>query len=92
MRVFLAAAFTLFLTVESNASCVCRCVDGEMQPLCSSSIDLPPICPPTVCAIVPPSVAPIQSPGIPPIGTSGCSPRQVRNPATNQYEWRSICN
>jgi hypothetical protein len=92
VRSFLAAAFALFLTVESRASCVCRCVDGETQPLCSSAIDLPPICPLAVCSIVPPGVAPVQSPRIPPIGTSDCSLRQVLNPATNRYEWRSICN
>jgi hypothetical protein len=92
MRWFLAAALALFPTVESNASCVCRCVEGEMQPLCSSAIDLPPLCPATVCSMAPPAVAPIQNPVIPPLGTSTCSPQQVMNPATNQYEWRSVCN
>jgi hypothetical protein len=92
MRFFCGIAVTVLLTANADASCVCRCVDGEVQPLCSSSIDLPPICAPAICTIVPPSIAPIQNPGIPPLGTSSCSPRQVLNPATNQYEWRSICN
>jgi hypothetical protein len=92
MRLFFGLAFTLLLVVNADASCVCRCVDGQVQPLCTSSIDLPPICALTICGIVPPSIAPIQTPGIPPLGTSSCSPRQVLNPATNQYEWRSICN
>ena len=92
MRIFLSLAFTVLVAGNADASCVCRCVDGEVQPLCSSSIDLPPICAPTICGIVPPSIAPIQAPGIPPLGTSSCSPRRVLNPATNQYEWRSICN
>jgi hypothetical protein len=91
VRVF-AAIIALGLTAAAHASCVCRCVDGEVQPLCSSSTDLPPICAATICAVVPPSIAPIQPPVIPPLGTSDCSPRQVQNPATNRYEWRSICD
>ena len=92
MRLLLAAAFALLLTAESRAACVCRCVDGEMQPLCESSIDLPPICPMTVCALVPPSLTPMQPIGIPPLGTSQCSQRQVFNPAARRYEWQSVCN
>ena len=52
------------------ANCVCRCVNGSVQALCSSSIDLPPICAPQICPITPPSIAPIQAPSIPPIGTT----------------------
>ena len=92
MRSLLAAVFALLLTAEAQASCVCRCVDGEMQPLCDSSLDLPPICPLTICALVPPSVEPMQPLGILPPGTSQCSQHQVLNPATRQYEWRSVCN
>ena len=73
------------------ADCVCRCVGGEMRPICQSPLEVPPICPPTVCQIVPPSVAPIGVPMVPPVGTSQCSPRQVLNPYTNQYEWKTIC-
>jgi hypothetical protein len=91
-RLILTVAFGVFLTAGAEAPCVCRCVDGQMQPLCSSSIDLPPICPMTTCALTPPSIAPIQPAQLPPLGTSQCSQRQVLNPATRQYEWRSICN
>ena len=92
MRLLLIAVFAWWLTTESQAACVCRCIDGEMQPLCESSVDVPPICPVTVCAMVPPAVRPIQPLGLPPLGTSQCSQRQVLNPATRQYEWRSVCN
>jgi len=43
-----------------------------MQPLCQSSIDLPPICPPTICPIASPSIAPINPATLPPLGTSQC--------------------
>ncbi len=86
-RLISAIAFGVLLTASAKASCVCRCVDGEMQPLCSSSIDLPPICP-----LTPLSIAPIPPLQLPPLGTSQCEQRQVLNPATRRYEWRSICN
>ena len=40
----------------SYARCICRCVDGQMVPICTNIIDLPPICPPTICPLVPPSI------------------------------------
>jgi hypothetical protein len=91
-RLILTVSFLAFLTASAEASCVCRCVDGQMQPLCSSSIDLPLICPMTTCPLTPPSIAPIQPTQLPPLGTSQCSQGQVLNPATRQYEWRSICD
>jgi hypothetical protein len=80
------------LTVSgAYAGCVCRCTNGQNVPLCSSTLDLPPICPPTVCPIQPPSIAPIQSPQLPPLGTQNCQQQQVLNPYTHQYEWRRVC-
>ena len=92
LRAYPAIPFAFFLAADSEASCVCRCVDGEMQPLCSSTIDLPPICLMTICSMTPPSIVPLQPTELPPLGTSECSQHQVLNPATQQYEWRSICD
>lgn len=75
----------------SYADCVCRCIDGQMRAICSSSMSLPPLCPPTLCPMTPPSIAPLQSPRLPPLGTSECNQRQVLNPRTGQYEWRTVC-
>jgi hypothetical protein len=92
MRWLLAFAIGLCsLPTTGRSECVCRCVNGEMQPICSSALDLPPICPPTICQIVPPSIQPIPRPMIPPVGTTSCQPEQVLNPATRLYEWRTIC-
>jgi hypothetical protein len=76
---------------DAAASCECKCVDGEQTPVCTSSMDLPPICPPRVCAIVPPAIPPIPPPQVPPVGTEKCSPKQVYNEKTGQYEWKEIC-
>jgi len=92
MRTLLIVMFGLALTVQAQASCECRCVDGSMKALCSNAIDIPPICPATACALPPASIAPIRPPRIPPIGTSQCSQQQILNPATHRYEWHRICS
>jgi hypothetical protein len=81
----------LLITTNTFGNCVCRCVDGEMTPICTNAIEVRPICPPTVCQIVPPSVQPINPPTVPPVGTSQCQNKQVLNPYTRQYEWKMIC-
>jgi hypothetical protein len=74
----------------TNAGCTCQCVNGRMQPLCSSSIDLPPICPPAICPITAPSIAPIQPPTLPPLGTSSCRQAQVCDTYGN-CRWQQVC-
>ena len=81
----------LFMNNNAYAACVCRCVGGEMKPICESSLDLPPICPPSICPIAPPSIAPLQPPTLPPLGTRNCNQQQVFNPLTGRYEWKTIC-
>ena len=74
-----------------SAECVCRCVMGTMQPLCSSVLDVQPYCPHTVCPITPQLVAPVPLNTIPPIGARSCTPRQVLSPYSGQYEWQTVC-
>ena len=81
----------LLFSQSVMSDCVCRCVNGEVTPLCSNTLDLKPICSPQICPIVPPSIQPITPPTIPPIGTTGCQNQQVFNPYTHQYEWKLIC-
>jgi hypothetical protein len=85
----ICALLTTFLS-SAEAACVCRCVDGEMQPICNSAMDLPPICPPTICPIAPPSIAPIIPPSVPPLGTSDCRMAQVCNMFGN-CRWQRVC-
>lgn len=89
VTVILACSMTL--VNDATADCVCRCINGEVRALCSSAIDLQPICSPQVCPITPPSIAPIQQPYVPPVGTTNCRQAQVQNPRTGQYEWREVC-
>ena len=90
--------FTIFVISASGiyvsdvfASCSCECVGGRVVPICSSSLDIRPICPPRICPITPPSIAPITPPRVPPIGTTNCRQMQIYNPRTGQYEWKEVC-
>lgn len=77
----------------ANAACTCACVSGEVQILCTgpANMEIKPICPPQICPITPPSIAPLSPPQLPPLGTSHCEQKQVLNPYTHQYEWKSVC-
>jgi hypothetical protein len=81
----------LLAVIPARAACVCRCIDEVMQPLCDNTIEIRPICPPTVCPIAPPSIAPINPPRVPPIGTQQCIQQRVLDPRTRMYEWRTVC-
>ena len=73
-----------------QAGCTCQCVNGEIQPLCNSALDIPPICMPTICPIMMPSIAPIEMPRIPLIGTSSCRQARICDQWGN-YRWQEVC-
>ena len=87
----IALTFLMLNSGPAYAACTCQCVNGTVTPICSSTLDMPPICSPAICPITPPSIAPINPLRIPPIGTSSCSMKQVYNNHTGQYEWKQIC-
>ena len=78
-----------FGIAPASAACQCVCMNGEVEAVCSSSIDVQPICAPRVCPIVPPAVRPIDPPRVPPVGASTCRSEQVWN--GEEYEWVEIC-
>jgi hypothetical protein len=94
ITVFSAAVLflgTLTVPTTGHARCECRCVNGQMVPLCDRAYEVPPVCPPGVCQIAPPAVRPVDPPRVPPFGTDGCQSEQVLNPVTRRYEWQTIC-
>lgn len=90
--VLLALSALAAMASPAGARCVCRCVNGAVEPICESPLDLPPICSLQVCPLVPPAVTPIAPLTIPPVGTTSCQMQQVLNPVTGQYEWRQLCH
>lgn len=91
MKRLASLMFCLLVPTTASADCYCTCINGANVPICSSTLDIPPICPPRVCPIEPPSITPINPPTIPPIGTQNCRQEQVFNNNTGRYEWRQIC-
>jgi hypothetical protein len=82
---------TLVVPRTGHARCECRCVNGQVVPLCESAVEVPPVCPPRVCPVVPPAVRPVDPPRVPPVGTKICRSEQVYNQYTQRYEWKEVC-
>ena len=60
------------------------------QPVCESTLDIPPPKPPSIQPIVPPSIRPLESPTLQPVGTSNCS--QVRRcDSLGNCFWDTAC-
>ena len=78
-------------TYKADAACNCVCINGEVRAVCSSTLDIEPICSSRVCPIVSPSVEPIQRPRVPPVGTTNCVQKQIYNERTRRYEWKEVC-
>ena len=82
----------LFLHTKTvSAGCSCRCVNGSVQALCSSTLEIPPICAPRICPSTSPSVKPLPSLKLNPLGTTSCRQKQVLNPYTGLYQWKRVC-
>jgi hypothetical protein len=90
MKFVLAVTLWLALVAQASAACVCQCVDGRMQPICQSSIDLRPICPATICPIMSPSIAPLNPPTLPPLGATSCRQARVCD-AFGNCQWQQVC-
>lgn len=91
MRIGLIGLLLMLSGSAASAACVCRCVDGEVRPICGSSADARPVCAQNLCPMVSPS-RPLDLYPTQPIGRPGCTQQQVLNPRSGQYEWRQICN
>ena len=88
------AMFSVLMAIATpaQADCTCACVNGQVEALCSSSIDLKPLCAMQLCPMTPLSITPIKPLTLPPLGTTSCHQAQVLNPYTRQYQWQTVCN
>ena len=87
---YFVIAFFIIDNKEAQAACTCECVNGQKVPLCSSSIDIRPMCM-GLCPLTPPNLAPLPSLNLPPLGTKKCTYMQVYDPMTKRYEWENVC-
>lgn len=91
LRLLAVVGWGFLFIGEADAACQCVCMDGEVQAVCTSALDIEPICAPRICPIVPPAIEPIQKPRVPPIGTSKCVQKLIYNDQTKKYEWQEVC-
>jgi hypothetical protein len=76
---------------SASARCACRCIDGEVKPLCDSALEPRPVCPARACPTPPAAIPPIDQAEVPPPGTRECHFRQLLNRSTGLYDWVQIC-
>ena len=75
--VFMAVMLLLLsLAPQAQAACTCQCVNGSLQPLCSSPMDLQPTNCMGFCPMTAPSL-PSVTPTMPPLGTGVCEQARV---------------
>ena len=84
-------AFEIIVPNESQARCVCACVNGEKVPICDSDLDLEPFCMGMCPFSGNTSMEPLDPIGLEPLGTTQCSNERVYNYWTEQYEWKEVC-
>ena len=67
-RAVAVVAMTLAFSPAGHADCFCELINGVMQPMCGSSLDLRPRCEATIFASEPPVAALTARPVLPPPG------------------------
>jgi len=74
----------LTFSTFADAVCVCQCIEGQVRPACSSSLDIPPICALRTCSFGP-TLAP------PPIGYRGSCAQAQSCDAYGHCVWKQLC-
>jgi hypothetical protein len=78
------AGLVMVHSTVADAGCSCQCVDGQMQPACTSAFEVPPICALRTCPFGP-TLAP------PPIGgRSSCAQAQSCD-SYGHCVWKQVC-
>jgi hypothetical protein len=85
MRTIFVALTLLLGGAAANAACTCRCVDGQMQPLCDDAfVNRPIVCKPAVCRPPRPAVA------RPVVAPSECRQARVCD-GGRDCRWELVC-
>jgi hypothetical protein len=91
MRILVIVALALCaFSSRVHAGCTCQCVNGQMQPLCSSTFDIAPPCM-GICGPAAPSITPFNPPRFRPMGTTSCRQAQICDQFGN-CRWQEVCH
>ena len=86
-----AAMMVASLPTVASAACKCSCVDGQIEPVCSTTSELPPACSARACTVKP-TRASLVSLDKPDLSSKGqCHESLVLNPQTGAYVPKKVC-
>lgn len=87
----LAAVALASLSTYASADCHCSCVNKQIEAVCTSPSDLPPVCAPRACTVKQPSVTLVNQTRVGPNATKQCHETLVLNPQTGSYISKQVC-
>jgi hypothetical protein len=87
----LAAIMVTSLSTYASADCRCSCVNGEIEPVCSASTDLPPVCAPRACSLKTANVTPVNQARITQAGSLQCHMELIPSTRVDRYDWKKVC-
>ena|GEM_PF-2469227 len=91
----LAAIVVASLPTYASATCKCSCVNGQIEAVCRSQTDLPPVCAPRTCTAKSDRGSLVADKslvaGKSPVGTRQCRETLVPNPQTGAYITKQVC-
>jgi hypothetical protein len=83
VRLAVIGVVVAFSTV-ANAGCACQCVDGQIQPACTNTFDIPPICSLRTCPFD-------LTPRKPPLGGASACKQEQECDIYGHCEWKQVC-
>lgn len=86
----LAALLVASLPTAASAACKCSCVDGQIEPVCSTNSELPPACSARACSVKP-TRASLVSLDKSDLNKGQCQEKLVLNPQTGAYIPKKVC-
>ena len=89
----LAALVVASLSNYASADCRCSCVNGQIEAVCATSSELPPVCAPRACTVKPLHAALVADKSSP-LATASkrqCRDTEVLNPRTGAYVTKQVC-
>jgi hypothetical protein len=89
----LAAMMVASFSTTATAACRCTCVNGQIEAVCRSTTDLPPVCAPRACKAKSDqgSLFADQASAIGGGAKRQCRETLVRNPQTGAYVTKQVC-
>lgn len=87
----LAAVIVASLSTYASAACRCTCVNEQIEPVCSASTDLPPVCAPRTCSAKPATATLVAQSMAQPSASTQCHMDLVQNAPAGRYEWKKVC-